>query len=320
MSFYFKLKPVKKTSLNRLVAEWKEICAIDKDVHVAIVGAEGDGKSHLMCQTIDLFPYTNYWDNVIYTNAKKEFQEKYKNLRRQGPLGFDEALNYINRLDWTKAKTKDLVRTMRAEFRKEKNGVVLYNAQLFRDLHGYFRNHRVGYWIQLSRREWWKDCNYAYVLRKSDVPVHTGKRDVWLLDRMEQWWITQMANTGPIEDVDYAKAIRRHPFYAGRFKFDALPKNKEAEYRKRREEAYDVYGEDITDTQEGIENQELQEAAKIRELKRAGCTIKQIEVAMGMGKNALYRRLRIPDSPVPMQKDITIKRLPPISSEEGEES
>lgn len=233
------VEPVDLT-MDDLIKEWKELCSIEKDVHAALSGGEGDGKTHLLIQTIKKFPNTSIGDNIIYTGSFKEFEYKYEQMEENSIIGFDEALDIINRLDWNKMETKDLVRIVRGTVRKEKRGIFLYNVQLFRDLHSYWRNHRISFWLELTPREWFENTNKVFVLEKSRVPFVTGKRDTWLLNEEESEWLKTMRK-GILKGKPYMNMLRAHPFYIGETRFNKLKDRDVTEYMKRREEARDTW-------------------------------------------------------------------------------
>ena len=241
----------KRIRIVDLVREWKGLCSIEKDVHVAISGDEGDGKSHLGVQiTLNHFN-GDIWDNVVYSKNPKELYEKYENLNGESPiLTLDEALDLLDRLDWAKLTLKNLVKKFRGEVRKEKSAVFIYNVQLFRDLHGYWRNHRVRYWLELTPREWFKDVNFAFLLKRHRVPFITGRRDVWLLDEIEKEWMKAMSK-GALNPEEYINKLREHPFYKGEFKFEELKPTLKKKYLKCRIEAKETYEKDKTELLSG---------------------------------------------------------------------
>jgi len=228
-----------KIKLDDIIDSWIEKCRIEKDNHVAISADEGDGKSTLLGTIVNMYPDANMWDNIVYTDNVKEFYDKYENLTEGSIIGFDEALDLINRLDWAKREVKDLVKHIRGKVRKEKRATFIYNVQLFRELHGYWRNHRIRYWIELTPREWFDGVNFAFVLERARVPFITGKRDTWLLDDNEKMWLDALSS-GKIEPVSYINMLRAHPFYIGEFVF----KNNESvvkKYKKYRAQAFEEY-------------------------------------------------------------------------------
>ncbi len=230
-----------RTSIDKLMNDWIEKCRMEKDAHIAISADEGDGKSTLLGSIVKRYPDSNMKDNIVYTNNVKEFYDKYNNITEGTILGIDEALDLINRLDWHRAEVKDLVKHIRGKVRKEKRAAFVYNVQLFRDLHSYWRNHRIRYWIELTPREWFSDTNTnrAYVLERSRVPFITGKRDAWLLDENEKVWLGYMSG-GRVKPEYYINMLRGHPFYSGEFRF----RNDESvveKYNRYRRKAMDEY-------------------------------------------------------------------------------
>ena len=241
------LRKTKVIVLNpkKLVGEWKYLCEIKKDAHIAISGDEGDGKTILLIRFIVNQLKGNLWDNMVYSKNPKEFYDKYDSVEEESGMGFDEGLDLLDRLNWAKEPLKELVKKFRGEIRKEKNLICFYNVQLFRDLHGYWRNHRIRYWIEVTPREWFKDVNMAFVLKRQRVPFITGKRDTWLLDEMEKLWLKKM-KLGAIIGKSYMDMLRSHPFRIGEFKYgDVSPKVYKL-YLKRRAEAKDIYEHDIS--------------------------------------------------------------------------
>jgi len=238
-------KPVRKPAqLNRikiedLIAEWQKLCDFEKDAHVAISSDEGDGKSTLLTQIVKICK-GKLSENIVYTPNVKEFYYKYEQMEETKPLGFDEALDLINRLDWHKAEVKDLVKHIRGKVRKEKRAIFVYNVQLFRDLHSYWRNHRIRWWLELTPREWYgKEVNYVYTMQRSRVPFITGKRDAWLLDENEKSWLGYMSS-GKIMPEHYLNMLRSHPFYVGEFKF-RNDTDLVAKYKQERLKAFDEW-------------------------------------------------------------------------------
>lgn len=232
---------IRKLSIRRLVREWKGIIANEKDIHVAICGDEGDGKTHLMIQFIQQFPWANIWKNMIYSSNHKEFYDKYEELKLQSVLGFDEGLDFLDRQLWARIETKKLLRFIRGTVRKEKSGVFLYNAQLFRDIHGYWRNHRIRYWIEILKRDWFDNANIAIVMRKGRLPFITGHRDTWLLDDSEKMWLSELSKYGDLSRKQYLNNLRKHPFYIGEFLFKELPGEVKKQYLQYRLVALEKY-------------------------------------------------------------------------------
>lgn len=232
---------IRKLSIKRLIKEWREITQDEKDVHIAVCGDEGDGKSHLTNQFILGFPRSNLMDNVVYSSNHSEFYDKYEKLRIHGPLGIDEGLDFIDRQLWAKLDTKKLVKFVRGTVRKEKFGVFFYNAQLFRDFHGYWRNHRLRYWIEVLNRFWFDGSNVAVVYKKERVPFITGRRDTWLLDASEKSWLKSLSMYGKTDRLTYLKFLRKHPFYYGEFRFNALSDDLKKVYLSNRLEMIDQY-------------------------------------------------------------------------------
>ncbi|UCD07747.1 MAG: hypothetical protein JSW41_02125 [Candidatus Aenigmatarchaeota archaeon] len=207
-----------KIQLEDLIGKWIERSQIEKDSHVAISGDEGDGKSHLESQIITKYPGATLKDNIIYTNNPDEFYYKYDNMEVGSCMGLDDALNMIDRVDWHKLEVRDFVKHVRGKVRVEKRATFIYNVQLFRDLHPYWRNHRIRYWIELTPREWFDNMNFAYVLERARVPFITGRRDGWLLDENEKTWLNYMKG-GNVIPQHYVNMLQNHPFYIGEFRF-----------------------------------------------------------------------------------------------------
>jgi len=236
-------KKIRRYPLQRLIEKWKRRCEIGKDAHVAISGDEGDGKSSLSCYWILKRHFKgDLWENVVYTKNPKEFYDKYENLERGGCMVIDEAIEIISRVDWAKLEVKELVKKFAAQVRKEKNAVFVYNIQLFRELHQYWRNHRIRYWIELMPREWFrKGVSGAMVLQRQRVPFITGKKDAWLLDEEEKLWLKRMSKRGALIGKEYFDMLRQHPFYIGEFKFKEPPQRFYKQYHKYRLEAIEAY-------------------------------------------------------------------------------
>lgn len=274
------------TAIDDLIAEWNEICRIEKDVHAAICAAEGDGKSHLMSQFI-LRLGGNLWDNVVYTGNPQEYYDKYDNLPdKYSVLGFDESLDLIDRINWAKTEVKDLVKHVRSRVRKEKQAIFLYAAQLFRDFHGFWRNHRIRYWIELPNREWFDDINMAFVYKNTRLPFLTGRRDVWLLDKLEKEWLDAMKK-GAITGNPYLAKLKNHPFYVSDFKFKSLEEFNYNKYLRYRQEAYDTYH--IDPTPQGLKDEAKQlkeENAKLSEMLNE--FLSQKEIATSVKKSVGY--------------------------------
>lgn len=254
---------LKKIKIDeKLKKKWEYLCSIGKDVHVAISGDEGDGKSTLGAYLIKKVFKLDLWQNMVYTDNPKEFYDKYENA--EVAMCFDEALDLFNRLDWAKTDLKELVKKFRRDVRKEKNMIWFYNVQLFRDLHPYWRTHRIRWWLEMTPREWFKDgCNWVFVFSRQRVPFITGRRDVWLLDELEKAWMKSMRH-GKIIKHAYVAMLRRHPFYEGEFRMRKRITEVYREYQKRREEAIEEYKKDAV---EDIQNEsERTKAWKIRVL------------------------------------------------------
>ncbi len=229
-------------TMSELAEEWRHLCDIKKDVHVAYSADEGDGKSTKLVSDIKYVLGGDMWKNIIYSKNPKEFYDKYDNMEQGGVMGFDEALDLLDRMDWR--NLNDMVKKFRGEVRKEKNGIFIYNVQLFRDLHSYWRNHRVRYWLEMLPRQWFGNKNIAVILNRQRVPFITGKRDTWMLDSQEKLWMDDM-KTSAINVHEYIKKLRLHPFYRGEHKFKALSDHDELMYLKRRAEAKEIYEKDM---------------------------------------------------------------------------
>lgn len=232
-----------KLPIRELVEEWNKLCDIDKDAHAAISADEGDGKTTFGAYIVKKYYDGDLWNNIIYSKNPKEFYDKYGEVGKKSILVFDEALDLLDRINWAKFGLRGLVKKFRGSVRKEKNLVFLYNIQLFRDLHGYWRTHRIRYWLELTPREWFKDTNFCYVMKRQRVPFITGRRDTWLLDDMEKIWMKKM-KTGILTGKNYINLLRAHPFYKGEFKFNDLPPNLYNKYLKCRAEAKEKYEKD----------------------------------------------------------------------------
>lgn len=226
--------------LDNIIDEWKELCEMQLDAHVAVSGDEGSGKSLLIFGVVVNKLKGDSWNNMIYTENPKEFEEKYEQLEHGMPMGFDESLNILGRLDWSKIQTKNMVIKFRADVRKEKNAIWLYGIQIFRDLHQFWRTHRIRHWIELAPRQWFKEGTMAFYLERQRVPFLTGKRDTWLLDEEEKRWMDKM-RFGAITGEAYLQMLRTHPFYKGEFRLAKLPDPDEKEYARRRAEAREIY-------------------------------------------------------------------------------
>ena len=225
------------SGIKPLVARWQDSTAIEKDNHVALCGGEGDGKSQMGYQLIQEFHEANFWDNVVYTGNPQELTDKYANLQRRSIMVLDEALNSISRLDWNNAEVKAMVKFFRTIVRKEKTSTWVYLCQLLRDMHGFWRNHRCTWLIEMGVREFYDpSCNGVFVLQRNRVPFLTGKRDVWLLDSQETIWLERMTK-GRLSGEDYANLLRGHPYYFGEMNVGKLPDRIWEQYEKNRRKA-----------------------------------------------------------------------------------
>jgi predicted XRE-type DNA-binding protein len=234
----------KLLTLDKIMAQWVETMKLEKDEHVAICSAEGDGKTVLSTHVVDKTPGADLWNNFVYTSSMKELLDKYEAMQENSVMVLDEALDFTNRYEWAKRETKDFVKLVRGKVRKEKKALFLYNIQLFRDLHTYWRNHRIGWWLELTPRQWFNDGNKCFVLEKTRVPFMTGKRDVWLLEENEKIWLEKLRK-GTMQPDFYMNMIRVHPFYKGEFGFRAWDDGVKKKYFKFRSEAMEVYGKDV---------------------------------------------------------------------------
>lgn len=280
---------IRKLSMNRLVNEWKSITAMEKDVHAAVCGDEGDGKTHLTCQLVNMFSFTDMWKSVVYSSNHEEFYEKYDQMHVNSALGIDEGLDFLDRQLWAKLETKKLVRHVRGKVRKEKSGVFLYNAQLFRDIHNYWRNHRLRYWIEVLDRKWFNGVNVAVVMRKGRIPFITGKRDVWLLDDSEKEWMISLSRRGKMDRREYLNALRRHPFYIGEFSFNALTPKFKSEYTRNRLKAIEMYHVEQQEAEESKISLALNGAIQLLRQKYK-CPISAIAGWCDMSERTIIRR------------------------------
>ena len=242
MNISFHMRDPIIISMDYLKRTWIEICEINKDVHIAISGDEGDGKSTLGAYFIKKVFKLDLWQNVIYTDNIKEFYDKYEDA--EVAMCFDEALDLFNRLDWMKTDLRELVKKFRRDVRKEKKMIWFYNVQLFRDLYGYWRHHRIRWWLELTPREWFKNgINWVFVYNRDRIRALTGKRDAWLLDEWEKIWLKSM-KYGRVKEDRYLDLLRCNPFYEGEFKSPGRVKELYKEYMKRRQEALEEYKKD----------------------------------------------------------------------------
>ena len=232
-----------KVKINDIVIDWQKLCEAQLDAHVAVSGDEGAGKSQFIYDTVVNKLKGDPWNNIVYTENLKEFEYKYELLEAGMPMGFDESLNILGRLDWSKLQTKNLVTKFRADVHKEKTAIWLYGIQIFRDLHSFWRTHRIRHWIEIAPRQWFREGTMAFYLERQRVPFLTGRRDTWLLDEEEKRWMVKMRN-GPIIGEEYMMMLRTHPFYKGEFRLQRLEEKDEKKYAECRAEAMDVYKSD----------------------------------------------------------------------------
>jgi len=287
--------------LDQIIDEWKKLCEMQLDAHVAISGDEGAGKSQLIYGVVVNKLHGNSWGNMIYTENPKEFDEKYEQLEHGMPMGFDESLNILGRLDWSKIQTKNLVIKFRADVRKEKNAIWLYGIQIFRDLHQFWRTHRIRHWIELAPRQWFNEGTMAFYLERQRVPFLTGKRDTWLLDEEERRWMEKM-KYGAIVGESYLQMLRTHPFYRGEFRLLKLSDADEKEYAKRRAEAREIYKADASlvekpSARADRANSKL--SATIKLLISMGVTQEEIGNLIGTPRPDVSRHLQQYKPPVP---------------------
>lgn len=276
-----------RVTIDSLLRGWKESCKIEKDAHAAISADEGDGKSHLMGQII-LSYGGNLWDNVVYTDNPEEYYDKYNALPSEGfILGFDEALGLMNRLDWMKLSVKQLVSHIRENVRKEKHGIFLYAIQLFRDLHGYWRNHRIRYWLELPNREWFAGSNAAFVLKRQRVPFITGKRDTWMLDTQEKVWMDLMQR-GEVIGNKYISLLREHPFYMGELRFKALSDRHREQMLNNRIRALEEYQRE-PETSTRVSQLTDQRNKVMKLAKEAGISPDTIGERIGLSSRQVYK-------------------------------
>jgi hypothetical protein len=256
---------------------------IEKDVHIALCGGEGDGKSQMGYQFIREFPDANFWDNVVYTGNPKELSDKYANLQKKSIMVLDEALNSISRLDWNNADVKSMVKFFRTVVRKEKMSTWIYLCQLLRDMHGFWRNHRCTWLIEMGVREFYDpSCNGVFVFHRTRVPFLTGKRDVWLLDDQENFWLGE-ARKYKIGGTNYANMLRMHPYYFGEISVGKLPQSVWDEYEKNRKKAYAEYTPDEEKPLGKREIKMQEKLVKIIELaKDRGIEEREIALAIGV--------------------------------------
>ena len=297
MAYFFKTKPARKLPPFFLIEAWKRRVDINKDVHVAISGDEGEGKSNLAIFFLKKFGIRkadDIYNHIVYTNNSDEFYDKYELLDKGEPLVFDEALDILNRADWYKDEMKKLISKVRAGVRKEKNPIFIYNVQLFRDLHHYWRTHRIRYWIELMPREWFKSkSTWCLVLKRDRMPFITGKRDTWLLDEMEKMWIKNTERK-PITPQRYLELLRAHPFYKGEFRVKHVGETYYKKYLKGREKALITYVERAIPTGAKIKKAEYEFMIRLGKAitifkEEHNKSIEEIAGILNISKNTAYK-------------------------------
>lgn len=155
--------PSGKIFIRYLIKELLELLAEDMrrnvDSHydnvIAVIGAEGSGKSNLawrICHAYDGdFDLTNQ-----YVYGAEDFREK---LREGGDLGrtfwMDEGSNIANNRDWQSVGSKDFIQIL--EMMRSRGWTLVFCIPAFERLDVYIREHRIRYLIECKPMRFGKD-------------------------------------------------------------------------------------------------------------------------------------------------------------------
>lgn len=173
------------TDLLKILAEdMRRNVAANYDNVIAVVGAEGSGKSNLAWQICHA--YDEGFDlNKQYVYGAEDFREK---LREGGDLGrtfwMDEGSNIANNRDWQSTGSKDFIQIL--EMMRSRGWTLVFCIPAFERLDVYIREHRIRYLIECKPMQFSKDGSERargyFELKKKSVKgfstIGYGKFDV----------------------------------------------------------------------------------------------------------------------------------------------
>lgn len=161
--------------LKLLAEDMKRNVDSHYDNVIAVVGAEGSGKSNLAWQICHA--YDEYFDvKKQYVYSAEDFREK---LREGAALGstfwMDEGSNIANNRDWQSVSSKDFIQIL--EMMRSRGWTLVFCIPSFERLDVYIREHRIRYLIECKPMQFGKDdyekARGYYELKKKAIKGFT---------------------------------------------------------------------------------------------------------------------------------------------------
>lgn len=141
--------------LQIIADDMKKNVAQNFDNVIAVVGAEGSGKSNLAWQICHAYDET-FDVRKQYVYSAEDFREK---LREGAALGstfwMDEGSNIANNRDWQSVSSKDFIQIL--EMMRSRGWTLVFCIPSFERLDVYIREHRIRYLIECKPMKFSKD-------------------------------------------------------------------------------------------------------------------------------------------------------------------
>lgn len=277
---YMKITLKQKTSRDKLCKLIKQRVSEDWDLWTAITGTEGVGKSNLADQfgfTID--PTYTLERNELFSPTIKEMEHKLRKLPKGSVIIVDEAVKVMIKHDWYLPLQKYLVKL--SSLARKENKIVLCCIPSFITLNKYFRQWRVGFWINIPYR--------GIAINQVPHPDMQRHADPWLiqenLKREEKAWRHRKFVDITLKDILAMEQSFRT--YGGWFEFPDWQPERKVMYERLR----DIYKyEDI-----GLE---YQASERYRKLKNRLERAVKVLLEQGFMQKEIATQLEIPVSSV----------------------
>lgn len=268
----------------------------DKDVVVAVTGAEGDGKSTLAMQLgMASDPAFHLERNVLYSPNYEEMKNKIVGLPKYSTVVADEAIKSLYKLRWQE-KLQKYINTLYAICRQE-NKLSLLCMPRFIDFNEYFRQHRIKFWIHvidpISKS---KDIGHAVIFGKSWNPF---TQDAWNFKDMQKS-IDDYSRQKRLKEVEFSLSHKSYVLaksrnYIGTMEFGKMQDDMFSQYTELKKKfAYDDL--DTTKTPSMLSRMEERYRQKvvilINELITREVPIKDISDKLGMTAARVYQLSR----------------------------
>ena len=173
-------------------------------------------------------------NHVVYSRHYAEFYDKFKRIKAEQTLSIDEAITLAYKRLWSAEEQVSFNQYLTTA--REQRKAVMFLMPHFADFDAYFRHHRLKLWIEVVKR------GYAVVFIKDNI---AGLADPWHLKENVYTFrkVLGMKKIGDRTLEDELHAYRRYINYLCEFKFDALPEDVEAFYKKAKADAREHYAQ-----------------------------------------------------------------------------